>query len=86
MEAIDADPKPEEELKQQQNKELKKKLLSQIKRENGLYFCPYCPKWSNSRSLILQHLSRVKPCSINKMKLNDNNFKLEKGRFIISFH
>jgi hypothetical protein len=76
--------KQEEDLECQQT--LKKKLLSQIKRENGLYFCPYCPKWSNSRSLILQHLSRVKPCSINKITISENNFKIEKGKFMISFN
>lgn len=74
-----------QEEKQEEDLTLKKKLLSQIKRENGLYFCPYCPKWSNSRSLILQHLSRVKPCSINKISVSENNFKIEKGKFMVSF-
>jgi hypothetical protein len=64
---------------------LKNKLLSQIVKVNGLYYCPYCPKWSNSRSLILQHLSRIKPCNFEKEKEKNKNFQYLKGSFKIIF-
>lgn len=58
--------------------EIKKALLSCIKKKDDFFFCPCeCGKKSRSRSVILQHLSRIKTCKNKKKNIEPDIIPIE---------
>jgi Zn-finger protein len=59
--------------------EIKKSLLNSIKKKNdNFFYCPFeCGRKSASRSVILQHLSRIKTCKKKPISNDTENKKNE---------
>jgi hypothetical protein len=57
----------------------KELIYNSLTKKQGYYWCPFeCGTKNKSKSCIIQHISRIKPCSKlaekpKPLELNDNN-------------